>query len=71
MREHHVLLVFIILVGVGLKLTSFAAFNIEATSRAQSKMSVDIPQMHQKTKNIPMEKFHDMTFVFPVRAAGD
>ena len=66
MRAHHVIaIVAVILVGVGVKLTFFAAPTAEAGSLSIKSVSLDISQMHQNTKNLPVQKIHDMTFVFP------
>jgi hypothetical protein len=37
-----------------------AAVDVDATRSA----SVDLSEMHHKLKNLPVEKIHDMTFVF-------
>jgi len=69
MRAHHVIaIVAVILVGVGVKLTFFAAPTAEAESLSVKSVSLDISQMHQNTKNLPVQKLHDMSFVF---YAGD
>jgi hypothetical protein len=65
MRAHHVIaIVAVILVGVGVKLTFFAAPTAEAESLFVKSVSLDISQMHQNTKNLPVQKLHDMSFVF-------
>jgi hypothetical protein len=72
MRVHHVIaVVAVILVGVGVKLTFFGAPTAEADSRSIKSVSVDISQMRQNIKNLPVQKFHDMTLVFPVFPTGD
>jgi hypothetical protein len=65
MRAHHVIaIVAVILVGVGMKLTFFPAPTAEADSLSIKSVSLDISQMHQNTKNLPVQKLHDMSFVF-------
>jgi hypothetical protein len=65
MRAHHVIaIVAVILVGVGLKLTFFAAPAAEADSLSIKSVSLDISQMHQNTRNLPVQKLHDMSFIF-------
>ncbi len=66
MRTHHIVVATLILLGVGLKVTSFSTVTTEADSR--SKRSVHVSQTQQ---NLPVEEFHDMTFVFPVRPGGN
>lgn len=54
----------VILVGFGLKLISFpspiAASDVDSTNRVR----IDVSEMRQKVGNLPVENFHDMTFVF-------
>ena len=65
MRAHHVItIIAVILVGVGLKLTFFAAPAAEADSLSIKSVSLDISQMHQNTRNLPVQKLHDMSFIF-------
>ena len=65
MRAHHVIaVVAVILVVVGAKLNFFAAPTVEADTLSSKSMSMDISQMHQNTNNLPVQKFHDMSFVF-------
>jgi hypothetical protein len=60
MRTRHVIaIVAAILVGFGLKLTFFSG-----PIAAADVGSVNISEMHQNIKNLPVEKLHDMTFVF-------
>lgn len=63
MRARHVIAVAFVLVCVVVKLTFFAAPIAEADAR--SIESVDVFQMHQIIKSLPVQKFHDMSFVFP------
>jgi hypothetical protein len=65
MRAHHVIaIVAAILVGFGLKLIFFSAPIAEADVGSVKSVSMDISEMHQNIKNLPVEKFHDMSFVF-------
>jgi hypothetical protein len=66
MRAHHIVVAALILIGIGVKVTVVSTMTAEADSRA--KRSVDASQMQQ---NLPVEEFHDMTFVFPVRPGGN
>ena len=66
MRTHHVLAIAaVILIGFGVKLFFFSAQPAEANIHAIQKVSV--PQMqidYPNIKNLPVQKMHDMTFVF-------
>ena len=65
MRAHHAItIVAAILVGFGLKLIFFSAPIAEADVGSVKSVSMDISEMHQSIKNLPVEKLHDMTFVF-------
>jgi hypothetical protein len=65
MRPHHAIaVVTILLVGIGLKLAFFSAPIAAAEVRSTRSVSIDVSEMHQKIKNLPVEDFHDMTFVF-------
>jgi hypothetical protein len=65
MRAHHVIaIVAVILVGVGLKVIFFAAPAAEADSLSIKSVSLDISRMHRNTENLPVQKIHDMSFVF-------
>ena len=66
MRAHHVIIaaVAVILVGFGVKLIFFWAPTAEAKLSAES-VSMDISEMERNAKNLPVQKIHDMTFVFP------
>jgi hypothetical protein len=48
---------------VGIVRRRNAAHAVADTSVIRS-VSMDISQMHQNIKNLPIEKLHDMTFVF-------
>ena len=65
MRAHHAItIVAAILVGFVLKLIFFSAPIAVADVGSVKSVSMDISEMHQNIKNIPVEKFHDKTFVF-------
>ena len=65
MRTHPAIaVVTIILVGFGLKLTFFSAPIATADVGSTKGVSIDVAVMHKNIKNLPVEKFHDMTFVF-------
>jgi len=66
MRTHHVIaLVAVILVVVGVKLISFAAPTAEADPLTIKSVRVDVSQLQQNAKNLPVQKIHDMSLVFP------
>jgi hypothetical protein len=72
MRAYHVIAaVAVILVGIGLTLPFSAAPIAEADSRSTKTVSVDVSSMHQNIESLPVQEFHDMTFVFPVVSGGD
>lgn len=61
MRAHPAIaVVTLILAGIGLKLTFLSA----PMAIAGAGMGIDVSAMHQKIKNLPVEHFHDTTFVF-------
>jgi hypothetical protein len=65
MRTQHVIaFVAVILVGVGVKLISFAP-TAEADSLTIRSAGFDVFQLHQKIKNLPVLKFRDMSVIFP------
>jgi hypothetical protein len=65
MRARHVIaVVTVILVGFGLKLAFFSGPIAAADVGSVKSVSMDISEMHQNIKNLPVEKLHDMTFVF-------
>ena len=70
MRAHHVIIaaVAVILIGIGVKLIFFWAPTAEATILSVKSPSMDISELHRNTKNLPVQKIHDMSFVF---SAGD
>jgi hypothetical protein len=72
MRSYHIIaVVAAVLVGIGVKLPFFAASSAEADPRSIEGLSVDIPRMHHSIKNGQVQKFHDMSPVFPVLPDGD
>ena len=65
MRAHHAItIVAAILVGFVLKLIFFSAPIAVADVGSVKSVSIDISEMHRNIKNLPVEKLHDMTFVF-------
>jgi hypothetical protein len=65
MRVHHAIVtVAAILVVFGLTLISFSAPITVADASVVQRGSVDISEMQRTIKNLPVEKVHDMTFVF-------
>ena len=65
MRANHVIaVVAAILVGAGVKLTFFTAATAETDSLSVKSARVDISQLHQNAKNLPMQRIHDMSVVF-------
>jgi hypothetical protein len=68
MRAHHLIaVVAVILVGLSAKLIFFTAPTAEADSLSIKGAGVDVSQLHQNVKNLPVQKFHDMSLVFPGR----
>jgi len=67
MRAHHVIIaaVAVILIGLGVKLIFFWAPPAEANLLSVKSVSMDISEMERNAKNLPVQKIHDMTFVFP------
>ena len=63
MRLHHAIaIIAVILIGAGVKLFFFAQPAV-AEVRAVKGPSMDISHMHEN-KTLPVQSFHDMTFVF-------
>jgi hypothetical protein len=60
--RHAIVVVALVLIGVGLKLTFFSAPPAEADVPPVEIM--DVFQMQQTIKNLPEQKMNDMTFVF-------
>jgi hypothetical protein len=64
-RRRHVIAVLVVLIiGIGAKQFFFPA--TKAAADAIPSVSMDVMQMHHDIdiKNIPVQKMHDMTFVF-------
>ncbi len=65
MRARHVIaIVAAILVGFSLKLTFFSAPIAAADVASVKSVSMDVFELQQNIKNLPVVKLHDMTFVF-------
>jgi hypothetical protein len=68
MRAHHGVIpaIAVILVGLGVKLVFFSEPTADAKLLSVKSMSMDISEIHRNTntKNLPVQKIHDMTFVF-------
>jgi hypothetical protein len=66
-RAHHAIAVAVaILLGFGAKLFFFPAPPAEgdSASSAMKSASADVYQKHQNIKNLPVQKFRDMSLVF-------
>ena len=68
MRAHHVIaVVAVLIIGLGAKQFLFPATEAEADIHAVPSASMDVLQMHNdqpNRNNLPVQKVHDMTFVF-------
>lgn len=65
MRAHHAfVIVSAILVVFGLTLIFFSAPITVADASVLERGSMDISEMQRSITNLPVEKLHDMTFVF-------
>lgn len=65
MRAHHAfVIVSAILVVFGLTLIFFSAPIAVADASVLERGSMDISEMQRSITNLPVEKLHDMTFVF-------
>ena len=62
--RHVIAVVAVILAGAGAKLTFFSTSNAEADWLSSKTVGLDVSRLHQNVKNLPMQKFHDMSFVF-------
>ncbi|MEK9281602.1 MULTISPECIES: hypothetical protein [unclassified Bradyrhizobium] len=63
MRSHPVIAIAtVILVGFGVKLAFFSAPKAAAVLGSTGSVSVDVSEA--PTKNLPVQRIHDMTFVF-------
>lgn len=60
MRTHYIFVAILILLGVGLKVMLFSTVASEPNWRTERSV-----QVSQTQQNLPVEEFHDMTFVFP------
>jgi hypothetical protein len=65
MRAHPVVAV-ATLILVGVKLTFFSTPIAAADVGSTKSVGIDVSGMHHEIKSLPVENFHDMTFVFPV-----
>jgi hypothetical protein len=66
MRAHHVIaVVAVVLVVVGMKLIFFTTPTAEADPLSIKSVGMDVSQLHRNVKNLSVQKFHDMSFVFP------
>ena len=68
LRAHHVIaVVTVILISFGMKMFFFSAPTAEADIHAGPRASMDILQLHidhPNRNNLPVQKMHDMSFVF-------
>jgi hypothetical protein len=65
MRLHHAIVIMSAILAVfGLTLIFFSAPITVADASVVKRGSVDISEMQQSIRNLPVEKLHDMTFVF-------
>jgi hypothetical protein len=65
MRLHHAIVIMSAILAVfGLTLIFFSAPITVADASVVKRASVDISEMQHSIRNIPVEKLHDMTFVF-------
>ena len=65
MRVHHAIAIVSAIVAVfGLTLIFLSAPINVADASVVQRGSVDISEMQRTIKNLPVEKVHDMTFVF-------
>jgi hypothetical protein len=62
MRKHHVIaVVAVLLIGLGVKQFFFPPKTAEADPHP---VTLNVYQMHIDHPNLPVQKIHDMTFVF-------
>lgn len=72
MRAYHaVAIVAIILIGFGSKLFFFTPSTVEADARPVVSVRMDVSQMQQNIKNLPVQEFHDRSLEFPVLLGSD
>lgn len=71
MRAHHAIaVVAVILISFGVKMFFFSAPTAEANIHAGPSASMDVLQLHvdhPNRNNLPLQKLHDMSFVFSDR----
>ena len=71
MRTYHAIaVVTAILVGFGLKLTFFPGPIAAADAGSVKRVSIDVSELQRNIKNLPVERLHDMTFVFASDGGG-
>ena len=64
MRRNCITLIAVVMIGAGLKMALLSTPPAEAVPAIKSG-GLDIQQMQQNITNLPVQKIHDMTFVFP------
>jgi hypothetical protein len=63
-RNSTIALLAVVVIGVGLKMALLGTPPAEAVPAIKGG-GLDIQRMHQNITNLPVQKIHDMTFVFP------
>ena len=63
-RNSIITLLAVVVIGAGLKVALLSTPPAQAVPAFKSK-GLDIQQMQQNITNLPVQKIHDMTFVFP------
>jgi hypothetical protein len=65
MRAHHAIAIAAaIVLAFGLKLFFFSVSSAESNAGGMRGVGMDIAQIHRNIEDLPVEKIHDMTFVF-------
>jgi hypothetical protein len=66
MRVYHVIIavVAVVLSGFAVKLIFLSAPIAEASLLSVKSIRMDISELHRSSKNLPVQKIDDMTFVF-------
>jgi len=66
MRAYQIIiaLIAVILIGVGVKLIFFSAPTAEASLLSVKSVRMDVSEVQRNTKNLPVQKIDDMTFIF-------
>jgi hypothetical protein len=66
MHTYHVIIavVAVVLAGFAVRLIFFSAPTAEASLLSAKSLSMDISEVHRSSKNLPVQKIADMTFVF-------